>query len=532
VQPEASTLPELLHCRLERDAHRKAVVSDEHSIDYAGIDIESGKIAAVLVDAGVVKGARVGVMMPNGIDWVCTAIAILRIGAILVPISTLLRSRELAQQLRVAAVTHLILVDGFRGHDYLAELREIIPAFEAHRNGQLLDAALPSLRIIWRWEVLKRLAGESPSGATSMVNALGGRVVPADDMAIVFTSGWSGVPKGVIHTHGNALRAVAAGLEVRCITREDRIYIPMPFFWIDGLAGGLLSAFSIGATLLTESIAEPDRTLRFLERERVTLFRGWPEQAAQLARHPDFATVKLDSLRPGSLDAVLPAAARSVSSKARARLFGMTETFGPYCGARLDRDMPEAKWGSCGRPLEGVEVRIVDPETGEPAKNGTPGMIQVRGRTIMRGICGLRREQVFDHDGYYATGDLGYLDADGYLYFTGRQDDMLKVKGATVYPIEVEDVLNSIPGVQRAFVVGVRTDDDKMEVGAAVVVTEEAELQAEQLARAASKGLSAFKVPSRWLTTRSWSELPMLASGKIDKPALQRILAGVTLSQT
>jgi acyl-coenzyme A synthetase/AMP-(fatty) acid ligase len=210
----------------------------------------------------------------------------------------------------------------------------------------------------------------------------------------------------------------------------------------------------------------------------------------------------------------------------------MTETFGPYCGERLDRDMPEAKWGSCGRPLEGAEVRIVDPKTGEPVKNGTQGMIQVRGRNIMRGICGLRREQVFDPDGYYATGDLGYLDADGYLYFTGRQDDMFKVKGATVYPIEVEEALHSIPGVQRAFVVGVRTDDDKMEVGAAVVIAEGAELQAEQLARAARKDLSAFKVPSRWLTTRSWSELPMLASGKIDKPALQRILAGVSLSKT
>lgn len=150
----------------------------------------------------------------------------------------------------------------------------------------------------------------------------------------------------------------------------------------------------------------------------------------------------------------------------------------------------------------------------------------------MRGICGLRREQVFDRDGYYATGDVGSLDADGFLYFFGREDDMFTVRGTTVYPIEVEDVLHSIAGVQRAFVVGVNAENDETEVGAAVVAIEGTELRAEQLARATRNHLSTLKVPSRWVTTISLSEIPTLTSGQIDKPALQRMLAGAGASQT
>src|SRR5262249_52380220 len=249
-------------------------------------------------------------------------------------------------------------------------------------------------------------------------------------------------PKGVIHTHGGALRATAAGLEARCIGAGERLYIPMPFFWTGGFCGGLLSTWLAGATLLTESEPEPERTIRFLERHRATLFRGWPDQAARIAAHPAFAAADLSSLRPGSLPAVLPPERRPRPG-ARANLFGMTESGGPYCGARLDTDLPPAKHGSCGRPFAGTEVRVVD------------GEIQLRGPNMMRGICGRARSEVFDAEGWYATGDLGRLDADGYLWYEGRRDDMFKVKGATVYPTEVEGGLRAIAGVSQAFVTDV-----------------------------------------------------------------------------
>src|SRR5262249_52374287 len=191
-----------------------------------------------------------------------------------------------------------------------------------------------------------------------------------------------------------------------------------------------------------------------LESERVTLFRGWPDQADALARHPDRVGVDLSALRPGSLEALLPDEQRSQPG-ARATLFGMTEAFGPYCGYPADTDMPRAAWGSSGKPFPGMEVRIVDPDSGAPVAAGTVGLIQIRGPHTLRGICRRSREDLFTADGFYPTGDLGHLDRDGFLFYHGRSDDMFKVSGATVYPGEVEQALRTIDGVQGAVVTNV-----------------------------------------------------------------------------
>ena len=148
------------------------------------------------------------------------------------------------------------------------------------------------------WDGDRPGAGDEPT-RRELVDALDAAVRPADDLAVIFTSGSRGDPKGVIHTHGGALGATAAGLDARRVTADDRLYIPMPFFWVGGFGTGLLSTLVAGATLLTEARPEPERTLPFLERERVTLFRGWPEQAAALARDPRFATADLGVAAPG-----------------------------------------------------------------------------------------------------------------------------------------------------------------------------------------------------------------------------------------
>ena len=524
---EAWTIPQMIARRRQADPGVQALVSDDHSVTWAELDDASRALAARMVRAGLTKGDRVGLLMPNGIDWATAALAVMRVGAVLVPLSTLLRPPELLAQLRAASVSHLIAVRAYRGRAYLEDLRSLEPALVDRVKSAQRDPLLPALRKIWIW-------GAPPSGGQdedvlptlpdlpappNAVEALEEVVRPADDMVILFTSGSRGIPKGVIHTHASALRATAAGLEARCIGAGERLYIPMPFFWTGGFCGGLLSVLLAGATLLTESTPEPGRTIRFLERERVTLFRGWPDQAARIAAHPAFAAADLTSLRPASLAAVLPPERRPRPG-ARANLFGMTESGGPYCGARLDVDLPAAKHGSCGRPFAGIEVRIVDPDSGDVVAPGVSGEIQLRGPNMMRGICGRTRSELFDAEGWYATGDLGSLDEDGYLWYAGRRDDMFKVKGATVYPTEVESGLRGVPGVSQAFVTDVTDDGGNREVAALVVSSADHET----LADAARARLSSFKVPTLWLVVPDPEAVPMSATGKVDKRALQELL--------
>ncbi len=514
MKPEAQTIPGLLGVRAHGDGgdHRAIVTLDE-AVTYAELDSRSAGLAARLVAGGVVKGDRVALLAPNGIEWAVMGLAVMRIGAVLVPLSTLLRPSELLVQLTTANASHFVTATAFRSRRYLDELEDTCPGLAATVRGGGRHPTAPSLRRIWTTDDLPDFGAP-----IRLVHAMAQRVRPADDMVVLFTSGSRGTPKGVIHTHGAALRAVASGLTARGVGPGERLYIPMPFFWTGGFGQGLLTALVSGATLLTEAEPEPASTLELLQRERATLFRGWPDQGARLAAQPGFAEADLSTLRDGSLPAVLPPERRPAPG-ARANLFGMTETFGPYCGDRLDRDLPPAKFGSCGRPFEGVEVRIVDPDSGQPVRPGEQGEIWLRGDHLLRAICGRLRSTVFTQDGSYRTGDLGRLDADGYLWYSGRLDDMVKVKGATVYPSEVEAALRSLREVSQAYVTDV-TNDAGPQI-AALVITD---ASIEEVRAAVKSRLSAFKVPTRWLLTKDSDVVPIMASGKVDKTALQGLL--------
>jgi acyl-CoA synthetase (AMP-forming)/AMP-acid ligase II len=490
------TIDQLVRVRAKQHGDKPMVIDTETRINYAGLEESTRALAAGFLEAGVGKGTRVGLIMPNRVQWVQIAVALTRIGAVLVPLSTLLQPPELVAQLRVAAVQALIAVEEFRGHRYLDDLAGVVDTAE-----------LPALRTVWTPEQLT-------SGERN-IDPMTAAVTPSDTLVIMFTSGSSGPPKGVIHSHGNALAAVRSGLTARCINADTRLYLPMPFFWVGGFGSGVLSALLAGATLVTEEIPRPETTLRLLERERVTLFRGWPDQAEALARQSASVGADLSALRPGSLEALLPPEQRAAPG-ARAKLFGMTESFGPYCGYPADTDMPRSAWGSCGKPFDGMQVRIVDPDTGRPVPAGTIGMIQLRGPHTLRGICRRSREEVFTPDGYYPTGDLAHLDDDGFMFYHGRSDDMFKVSGATVYPSEVEQALRTIDGVENAFVTEVSGA-----VGA-VVITGRA---VEDLCAEARKLLSAFKLPTIWLLVDSDDDVPRGTTGKVDVRRLRELLA-------
>ena len=491
------TVDQLVRIRAQQHGDKPVVIDTESRISYAELDDTTRAMAAAFIGAGIGKGTRVGLIMPNRVQWVQIAVALTRIGAVLVPLSTLLQPPELVAQLRAASVQVLIAVEEFRGHRYHDDLADVLKVPE-----------LPALHKVWTPEQLPNAGGDQ------MVDAMAAAVTPSDTLVIMFTSGSSGPPKGVIHSHGNALVAVRSGLAARCIDADARLYLPMPFFWVGGFGSGVLSALLAGATLVTEEIPRPETTLHLLERERVTLFRGWPDQAEALARQSASVGADLSALRPGSLEALLPPEPRSERG-ARARLFGMTESFGPYCGYPADTDMPRSAWGSCGKPFDGMEVRIVDPDSGEPLPAGTIGIIQIRGPHTLRGVCRRGREELFTPDGYYPTGDLGHLDDNAFMFYHGRSDDMFKVSGATVYPGEVEQALRTIDGVDNAFVT-----DVSGAVGAVVI----GDTTVEQLHAAARKRLSSFKIPTVWLLVDSDDAIPRGSTGKVDVHELRQML--------
>jgi acyl-CoA synthetase (AMP-forming)/AMP-acid ligase II len=516
--PNGRTIDELVRLRTARGGVKPMVIDPAGRLSYHELDANTSDLAALLIEAGIVKGTRVGLIMPNSVRWVQIAVAVTRIGAVLVPLSTLLQARELVAQLQAASVQFLVSVEEFRGHRYLDDLRSVLDVRDF--GGTLQHPELPALRRVW---VADQLAEPKARESTSaIVDALAATVTPSDPMVIMFTSGSSGPPKGVIHSHGSALGAVSAGLASRCIDSDTRLYLPMPFFWVGGFGSGVLSALLADATLVTEEIPRPETTLRLLERERVTLFRGWPDQAEALARHPSRPETDLSALRPGSLEALLPPEQRGKPG-ARATLFGMTEAFGPYCGYPADTDMPQSARGSCGKPFPGMEVRITDPDTGQPASAGTIGMIELRGPHTLRGICRRSRDDVFTSDGFYRTGDLGQFDDDGFLFYHGRSDDMFKVSGATVYPTEVAQALRQIDGVDNAFVINVPGAQGD-QVGA-VVVCETTMKSAEELRGSARELLSSFKVPKLWLLVDSDDVIPRGPTGKVDAPRLRELLA-------
>lgn len=512
--PVVRTIPELLELQRDRHPNVPAIVTWDDSITFAELEEATTTAAGLLIQQGTVAGSRVGLLAPNSTTWAVLALAATRIGAVIVPLSTLLRPPELLAQLNIAAVSELIIVDTFLGRRYLDELDSMAPGLLNRLQGGQRHGNVPSLR-----RVLPLQAFHDPVTANPVVHEMEAQVTAADDLAVLFTSGSRGVPKGVIHTHGGALRAISSALQVRGLRSGDRLYLPMPFFWTGGFSQGLLSALFAGATLLTEAEPEPERTLLLLERERVTLFRGWHDQATRLAAHPNFAQTDLSSLRDGSLPSLLPPNRRPTTG-ARANLFGMTEMFGPYCGYPLDVDMPPEKHGSCGRPFDHVEVRIVDPASGVDLSSSQQGEIWLRSPNMFRGICRRERSTVLTRDGFYPTGDMGRLDEDGFLWFDGRLDDMIKVKGATVFPSEVEEALETLEQVPAAYVTDVLDQEGHAQVAAFVVTNATPSAVVASL----RSRLSAFKVPTRWVFADSDSRIPRLASGKVDTHALQRLL--------
>ena len=526
------SIPVFVEELARRFGDKELVVLGGRRLTYADAERESAIWARGLLAAGVGKGTRVGLLQPNGPDWVLGWLAAARIGAIVVPINTFYRTRELGWILRHADVDTLLCAARVGKHDYAARLEETAPELAQQDGPPLRVASLPYLRAVHVWGACDRpWASDGPTGLPARAEAISAAhlaevescVTPADAMIVIYSSGSTAEPKGAVHSHGAVLRHSFNLNQFRDIESDDRIYTPMPFFWVGGFAFGLVSAMHTGATMICEETFEPGRTLELLERERATVVAGWPHYAKALAEHPSFPERDLSAIRAGNLYEVLPPDRRPQDPELRSNALGMTETGGPHTIDRMDVDLPEKLRGSFGRAVPGLEHRIVDPETGEALPPGTFGEICVRGYSVMLGLYKQEREDVFEPDGFYRTGDAGRFDSEGHLFFEARLGDVIKTGGANVAPREVEVVLNAFPEVKEAHVVGVPHPDRGQTVEAAVVLEAGSEADPDALRARLERELSAYKVP-RQLVFLARAELPMTDSGKVDRRRLAALI--------
>jgi acyl-CoA synthetase (AMP-forming)/AMP-acid ligase II len=527
------TVPAFIRNGAERFGPKTLITLGERRVSYAEANAESADLARGLLAAGIGKGTRVGLLMPNGPDWLLAWLAAARIGALVVPINTFYQSRELGWILRHADVHTLLTVPGFLSHDYLERLETCAPELADAGELPLFAPSLPYLRQVLVWGDSDRKwtrpggAALAERGATvddELLRAVEDCVAPSDALVLIYSSGSTADPKGAVHTHGGIIRHSANLNSFRDINENDRVYSPMPFFWVGGFTFALLSAMHAGACLLCEEAFEPGATLELLERERATIVAGWPHYAKAMAEHPSFAERDLSSIRSGNLYDVLPPEARPADPLLRSNSLGMTETGGPHTIDDMSRDLPERLRGAFGKSVPGMEHKIVDPETGASLPPGEEGEICVRGYSLMLGLYKTERADCFDADGFYHTGDSGSFTQDGYLFFKGRLGDMIKTGGANVTPSEVEAVLNSYPEVKESHVVGVPDPDRGQNVAAAVVLAAGASADPEDLRARVKAELSAYKVPRHLLLLES-DQLPMTDSGKVDKRRLEQLLS-------
>ena len=522
-----ASIPELLRIR-RAEADGEFLVTDDERLTFSEADTASMELAEALLAAGVGKGTRVGILFPNCAQWLICWLAAARIGALTVPLSTFAPGGELARLLRHTDVQVLLMGRSIAGHDLVDRIQDALPGL-TNGGAVIAEPAAPYLRRIHVWPGSER-AWTSPwpqrtGSAASLTYSAEDEVVPADDLVVVSTSGTTALPKSVVHTHGSLVRHAYILARHRGVTPTDRIYSPMPFFWVGGLTMVVLQALSTGAAILAQDVFEAGSTLALLERERATFISCWAQASQAMADHPDFAKRDLSSVRGGTMLEALPPDRRPREPDLVPNLLGMTETGGPHTMVEVpDTPLPPELRGSFGIPLPGVvQHRIVDPASGVEAPAGHEGEIQVRGQIVMNGVYKRERHDVFGPDGWYATGDRGWFDEAGHLHFTGRASTLIKTAGSNVSPAEVESVLDSMPEVLHSFVVALPHPVRGQVVGAAVVPAHGAPLSVESVVAHARRSLSSFKVPTV-IRLVAEADLPMLPTGKIDRQGLVRIL--------
>ncbi len=465
LQPDARryTLPHFLQDVVGRHGHRCALHFEGGDLSYAELEREARAFARGLVGIGLSRGARVAVLLSNRPEWVIATFGVAMAGGVVVPVNTFGTPGEIDGILRHSDASILVLQDSLRNHAYLADLLGRHPGVSEAEPGRLWLEALPSLRRIVAfgegprpgavedWAEMVEAVAPVPE---ALLDALVSEVTPSDDGILIYTSGTTAQPKGVLHRQRAPVIQSWRFAEHYELSPADIVWTAQPFFWTAGICMSLGATLAAGGTLVLQETFDPEAALDAIESRRATVLHAWPHQEKALAEHPGAAQRDLRSVSKINFSSPLAPLCGIETDAWGTSGYGLSETF--TLVAALPATAPaELRTGTAGRPLPGMRVRSVDPETGELRPDPEPGEIAVQGLTLMKGYHKVDPELVFDEAGFFRTQDGGWLDAEGYLHWEGRLSNLIKTGGANVSPLEIDEAMVQYPGVAMAQAVGV-----------------------------------------------------------------------------
>ena len=534
-----STIGHMLEQRAAEQPDHDYIVYPDRNLrwSYSEFNDRVDQLAKGLLAIGLEKGDHLGIWARNVPDWITFMYATAKIGVWLVTVNPVYKSHELAYVIKQSDMKALVIIDTFRDVDYVEIVRELVPESMTQQRGHLNSAEFPQLKsLIYMGPEKHRgfynvpellVLGEHSDDAT--LREITDSLDCQDVINMQYTSGTTGFPKGVMLTHYNILTHGYFVGERQDFSKDDRVCIPVPLFHCFGCVMGVLGTLTHGATLVMVESFDPLLVLAAIHKERATALYGVPTMFIAELDHPMFDMFDLTSLRTGIMAGspcpieTMKQAIERMHASELTICYGMTETSPVFTQTTTD-DSLEHKVETVGRKHDVVEVRVVDPETGEDCPPGVPGELLCRGYNIMKGYYKMDEAtaNAIDKDGWMHSGDLGTVDEDGYYRITGRIKDMIIRGGENIYPREIEEFLYTMPGVKDVQVVGVPDPKYGEVVGAFIKRFEGSDIAEGDVQEFTRARLARYKCPKYVFFVE---EFPQTASGKIQKYKLRDMAA-------
>ncbi len=504
---------------------------------YAEFNERVDNLAKGLLATGIGKGDHVGIWATNVPDWTTFMFATAKIGAVLVTINTQYRSFELEYVVKQADLAALVIIDSFRDHSYLDTVNELIPELKTCQRGRLKSERFPELRSVifigqekhrgmFNTRELMLLGSQCGDERFNKVKA---SLDAHEVVNMQYTSGTTGFPKGVMLSHFNILNNGYYIGERQKFSEADRICLPVPLFHCFGCVLGVMAALAHGATLVPLEQFEPLLVLAAVQKEKCTAVYGVPTMFIAELAHPMFEMFDMSSLRTGIMagspcpEETMRQVMEQMNCTDITIAYGLTEASPVITQTRTD-DSVAQRTGTVGAALPEIEVKLLDPETGDECGVGQPGELCCRGYNVMKGYYKMpeRTEEAIDADGWLHSGDQAEVDADGYYKITGRIKDMIIRGGENIYPREIEEFLYTMEGVLDVQVVGIPDEKYGEVVGAFIIKKEGADMTEADVIDFTRSRIAPYKKPKHVIFVDAY---PMTASGKIQKYKLRELAA-------